>query len=180
MKLPFSSLLILLILFSNSLLSQNTITVKKGAQIEGLYIGESFLENKKAFFNLSRGRFNSPNDRIQYMWFTKKGNACLGTFKNKKKKHANRVRECAENGNFCENLQMFSYKINDTFGDKGLSPYLHIEFYKIVATDSAKTKSEEFVYSKCTGELEDNILHIKGNLENYNKSIIYKLYFQED
>ena len=104
----------------------------------------------------------------------------MGTFKNKKKKHANRVRECAENGNFCENLQMFSYKINDTFVDKVLSPYLHIEFYKIVATDSAKTKSEEFVYSKCTGELEDNILHIKGNLENYNKSIIYKLYFQED
>ena len=117
---------------SNSFLSQNTITVKKGTQIEGLYVGESYLEQKRFSLHIGNAIFGSRNSGVQYLWFSKEGNACIGTFKRKNKKHAYRVRECAENGNYCNNLHMFNYKINDSFGDKGLSPYLHIEFYEII------------------------------------------------
>lgn len=181
MKLPISLLLLLLTTCSNSFLSQNTITVKKGTQIEGLYVGESYLERKRLSLNISRHAITgSRNNVVQYLWFSKEGNACMGTFKRKNKKHAYRVRECAENGNFCDNLHMFNYKINDSFGDKGLSPYLHIEFYEIVATDSVNINSEEVIYSKCSAELEDNILHFKGNIEDDRNIGIYELYFQED
>tara|TARA_B110000438_G_C15644838_1_gene576972 strand:+ start:318 stop:827 length:510 start_codon:yes stop_codon:yes gene_type:complete len=165
---------------SNSFLSQNTITVKKGTQIEGLYVGESYLEQKRFSLHIGNAIFGSRNSGVQYLWFSKEGNACIGTFKRKNKKHAYRVRECAENGNYCNNLHMFNYKINDSFGDKGLSPYLHIEFYEIIATDSININSEEVIYSKCSGELEDNILHFKGNIEDDRDIGIYELYFQED
>jgi hypothetical protein len=165
---------------SNSFLSQNTITVKKGTQIEGLYVGESYLEQKRFSLHIGNAIFGSRNSGVQYLWFSKEGNACIGTFKRKNKKHAYRVRECAENGNYCNNLHMFNYKINDSFGDKGLSPYLHIEFYEIIATDSININSEEVIYSKCSGELEENILHFKGNIEDDRNIGVYELYFQED
>lgn len=166
MKLPISLILLFLTICSKCFLSQNTITVKKNIQIEGLYVGESYLEDDKS-------------NGFKYIWFSKSGNACLGSFKRKKKIHAFKVKECAENGNYCNNLNMFNYKINDSFGDKGLSPYLHIEFYEIVANDSTKINSDQIIFSRCSAELEGKTLHFKCN-ESFMNSGVYQLYFEED
>ena len=166
MNLPISLLLLLLTICSNSFLSQNTITVKKGTQIEGLYVGESYLKDDKS-------------NGVQYIWFSKSGNVCLGSFKRKKKIHGFKVKECAENGNYCNNLTMFNYVINDSFGDKGLSPFLHIEFYKLNKSDSLTFSTDQVVYDGCHCELENKILHFKCN-QSFMRNGVYKLHLQED
>ena len=54
--------------------------------------------------------------------------ATIGFFNNKSKKHNLRLIECAENGNYCDGIKVYNYRVNEDFTKKGISQNKHIEF----------------------------------------------------
>ena len=121
-------------------LGQNTITVKKKSKIEGLY------------------SHKVKTNKYNYFYFNKNGNVSYSLAKSKSKKHYYLLKECAENKDKCYGMFLYNYIINEEYADKGISPFIHIEFYK-VSNDSG-----EFDYKKSLeGELKNEILYIKSN-----------------
>ena len=145
------------------LFGQHTITVKKDSRLDGLYIGKSYGDSKSLLL-IGNTRIFTGKRKLQYVYFSENGVATIGFFNNKSKKHNIRLRECAENGNYCDGLKVYNYRVNEDFADKGISPYRHIEFYEVVNSFS-KTKKPaaytNFKFSKVEAELEGTTLHLK-------------------
>ena len=90
-----------------------------------------------------------------YFYFDKKGNAIYYMKNRRGKKYYYLLKECAKNELECSDMYYYKYNINEEFADKGLSPFIHIEFYQI-------SKNNEMNYSsKMEGELKNDILYIK-------------------
>ena len=142
-------ILIISLILSTSLFGQNTISVKKKSKIEGFY------SHKNSFKN------------YDYFYFNTNGNVSYAYGRNKNKKHYFLLKECTNNKDKCFGMQLYSYKINEGFADKGISPFLHIEFYKIV-------DSEGFNFSELQGELKNEVLFIKPGNRWYEYKFIKK------
>lgn len=145
------------------LFGQHTITVKKESKLNGLYIGKSYGDTK-SLFKIGGTRVFTGKRKLQYVYFSKNGVATIGFFNNKSKKHNINLKECAENGKYCEGLKIYNYRVNEDFADKGISPYRHIEFYEVVNTFSRTqepTLYNNFKFSKVEAELEGPTLHLK-------------------
>ena len=141
--------LITILSTSTTLFAQNTISVKKKSKIEGFYS--------------HKNKFNN----YDYLYFNANGNVSYAKERNKSKKQYFLLKECTKNKDKCFGLQLYSYNINEEFADKGLSPFIHIEFYQISENDG-------FNFSELQGELNNEVLFIKPKNRWYEYKFIKK------
>lgn len=139
-------IILISLIISTPLFAQNTISVKKKSKIEGFYS--------------HKNKFNNYN----YLYFNTNGTVSYTIKKSKSKKHYLLLKECTINKDKCYGMHLYNYKINEEFADKGISPFIHIEFYKI------SKESDDFdYYSTLQGELKKEVLFINSRGDRWQE-----------
>ena len=146
-KIVLKTFIIIISLIINTpLFAQNTISVKKKSKIEGFYSHKNKLNN------------------YDYFYFNTNGTVSYAFKKNKSKKHYLLLKECTINKDKCYGMILYNYKINEDFADKGISPFIHIEFYKI-----SKDTDDFDYYSTLQGELKKEVLFVNSRGDRWKE-----------